>query len=83
VYLKALGVRDCRVRLHDGELARVELPPDEVGRFLEPAARSALSDELKRLGFRFVTIDLAGLQSGSLNGLVSLEVRRKYTGERT
>ncbi len=83
VYLKSLGVRDCRVRLHDGELARVEIPPDELGRFLEPAARSALSDELKRLGFRFVTIDLAGLQSGSLNGLVPLEVRRKYTGGNT
>ena len=79
-YLKGLGVRDCRVRLHADELARVELPAEEIGRFLEPTARLALSGKLKELGFRFVTLDLDGLKSGSLNALVSLEVRRKFTG---
>ncbi len=78
-YLKSLGVRDCRVRYHDGDLARVELPTDEIARFLSADVRGPLTAKLKALGFKFITIDLDGFRSGSLNELVSLEVRRKYT----
>ena len=78
-YLKSLGLRDCRVRYHEGDLARVELPTDEIERFLAADVRDALSARLKGLGFKFVTIDLDGFRSGSLNALVSLEVRRKYS----
>jgi pyridinium-3,5-biscarboxylic acid mononucleotide sulfurtransferase len=77
-YLKSLGLRDCRVRYHEGDLARVELPADEIARFLTGEPREALSMKLKALGFKFVTIDADGLRSGSLNALVSLEVRRRY-----
>ncbi len=78
-YLKSLGLRDCRVRYHEGDLARVELPADEIGRFLSAEAREPLTAKLKALGFKFVTLDLDGFRSGSLNALVSLEVRRKYS----
>jgi uncharacterized protein len=78
-YLKSLGLRDCRVRYHEGDLARVELPADEIGRFLSAEVREPLTAKLKSLGFKFVTIDLDGFRSGSLNALVSLEVRRKYS----
>jgi uncharacterized protein len=81
-YLRGLGLRDCRVRLHEGELARVELPPNELARFVEPAVRDALVRRLKELGFLFVTLDLEGLRSGSLNQLVSLESRRLFERNR-
>ncbi len=77
-YLKSLGVRDCRVRYHEGDLARVELPTDEIERFLAADVRGPLTAKLKALGFKFVTIDLEGFRSGSLNELVSLEVRKRY-----
>jgi uncharacterized protein len=77
-YLKSLGLRDCRVRYHEGDLARVELPTNEIGRFLAADVRAALSAKLKDLGFKFVTIDLEGFRSGSLNELVSLEVRKRF-----
>jgi uncharacterized protein len=77
-YLKSLGLRDCRVRYHEGDLARVELPADELTRFLDVGVREALSAKLRSLGFKFVTIDLDGFRTGSLNALVSLEVRKRF-----
>ncbi len=77
-YLKSLGLRDCRVRYHEGDLARVELPAEEVTRFLDAGVREALSAKLRALGFKFVTIDLDGFRTGSLNALVSLEVRKRF-----
>src|SRR5262249_37564080 len=74
-YLKSLGLRECRVRLHEGELARVEVPLAELPRFTKPAVREGLARRLKELGFRYVTLDLEGFRSGSLNELVSLETR--------
>jgi pyridinium-3,5-biscarboxylic acid mononucleotide sulfurtransferase len=79
-YLRGLGLRDCRVRLHEGELARVEVPAGELARFAEPDVRDGLVRQLKELGFRFVTLDLEGLRSGSLNLLVSLEHQRLFQG---
>jgi uncharacterized protein len=78
-YLHALGYRECRVRLHEGELARVEVPAAELARLLDPAVREGLVQCLKELGFRFVTLDLEGFRSGSLNTLVSLEHKRLFS----
>jgi uncharacterized protein len=77
-YLRSLGYRDCRVRLHEGELARVEVPADGLARLADPAVREALARRLKELGFRYVTLDLEGFRSGSLNELVSLEQKRLF-----
>ena len=61
--LRALGFADCRVR-HHGDVARVELPPAEIGR-----AAGELREQVHRAvvaaGFRFVALDLAGIQSGA------------------
>jgi pyridinium-3,5-biscarboxylic acid mononucleotide sulfurtransferase len=78
-YLHGLGLRECRVRLHEGELARVEVPASELARFAAPEVRDGLVRRLKELGFRFVTLDLEGFRSGSLNTLVNLEVKRLYS----
>jgi uncharacterized protein len=77
-YLKTFGLREFRVRLHEGELARIEVPLAELPRLADPALAQDLVRRLKDLGFRFVTLDLEGFRSGSLNTLVSLDKKRLY-----
>jgi len=63
------------VRFH-GEVARLEVEGSEIARLLEPVTRARVDSELKRLGFRFVTVDLKGFRSGSLNeGLPAASVQ--------
>jgi uncharacterized protein len=65
-FLRALGLRQLRVRDH-GELARIEVPADDVERLAEPAVRAQIVERLKELGFPHVTLDLEGFRSGSMN----------------
>ncbi len=65
-FLKSLGFTNMRVRSH-GDLARIELAPDETGRMADDGLRKAVSDKLKELGFTYVTVDLEGYRMGSLN----------------
>jgi uncharacterized protein len=76
--LKELGYRECRVRLHEGELARIEVPAAKIDLLLDHAVREMLVRRLKELGFRFVTLDLEGFRSGSLNSLVDLEIKHQF-----
>ncbi len=78
-YLKSLGLRDCRVRLHEGELARIEVPAAEVAHLADPGVREGLVHYLKELGFQFVTLDLEGFRSGSLNTLVSVDKKKLFS----
>jgi uncharacterized protein len=64
--LRSHGFRVCRVRHHD-DLARIEIGRDELARALESETASAIVRELKALGYRYVTIDLQGYRTGSLN----------------
>lgn len=64
--LHALGFREVRVRAH-GEIARIELPVDELPRLADPALRAAAVGGVRAAGFRHVTVDLEGFRSGSLN----------------
>jgi len=64
--LKDLGFRQVRVR-HHGEIARIELGCSEMTLALNPKMTEAMSGALKRLGFKFVTLDLEGYRTGSLN----------------
>jgi uncharacterized protein len=77
-YLRKLGLRELRVRLHEGELARLEVPLAELPRLAEPAIRDALVRHLKEAGFKFVTLDLEGFRTGSLNVLVNLETKQLF-----
>jgi uncharacterized protein len=68
--LRGLGFRVCRVRHHD-ELARIEIGRPELPRALEAETSATIVRELKAVGYRYVTIDLQGYRTGSLNeGLV-------------
>jgi uncharacterized protein len=64
--LRRLGFRHLRLRHHDS-LARLEFAPEELSRALAPEMRPLLVEEIKKLGYRFVTIDLEGYRTGSLN----------------
>ncbi len=64
--LRSMGFRVVRVRYH-GEVARLEVGREEMARLLEPQIGELLSREFRKLGFRFVTLDLGGFRSGSLN----------------
>jgi len=77
-YLHTQGLRECRVRYHEGDLARVEVPAGEVARFAAEPLASQLASRLRQLGFRYVTLDLEGFRSGNLNGLIPLELKRRY-----
>ena len=62
--LRALGLRDLRVR-HHGDVARVELLPEDLPRAVAEPLRSAVVAAVRAAGFRFVTVDLSGIQSGA------------------
>ncbi|MFQ5805776.1 MAG: ATP-dependent sacrificial sulfur transferase LarE [Phycisphaerae bacterium] len=65
-FLRELGFRECRVRHHDS-LARVEVPPAEINRFADPQFRAKVDKKLRELGYQYVTLDLRGFRSGSMN----------------
>jgi uncharacterized protein len=79
--LRRSGLRECRVRYHEGDLARVEVPATEIAKLAAEPVRSELAAEFHRLGFKFVTLDLDGFRSGSLNELVPLELKTKFQAE--
>jgi len=67
--LRELGFRQFRVRAH-GELARIELAPEEFERGLDPGLARQIGSRLKEIGFTFVALDLEGYRQGSLNSLL-------------
>jgi uncharacterized protein len=66
--LRALGFAELRVR-HHGEVARIEVPPPMLDAVV--AQREAVVEAVKRAGYRWATLDLAGLQSGGFNQLLA------------
>ena len=65
-YLWALGFSQVRVRHHD-QIARVEVDAEGIQKLLEPSLRAKIVEHLKRLGYAYVTLDLAGYRTGSMN----------------
>jgi len=75
-WLRRRGLRLLRVRYHKGDLARIEVPVEELPRLADPEVRRELVPAFKALGFKFITLDLEGFRSGSLNTLIPLETIR-------
>lgn len=65
-YLFDKGFRQLRVRCH-GNLARIELSPDELDKLFDAAIMRDIDTELKKLGFKYAALDLLGYRTGSLN----------------
>ncbi len=68
--LMDLGFRQLRVRIHD-RIARIELDPSEFDHFMEDKIRLRVHEELKRIGFAYVTLDILGYRTGSMNETLS------------
>ena len=64
--LKQMGFKQVRVRHHDA-IARIEVPPEEMGRFVESGKNEEIVRHLEKIGYQYVTMDLKGYRSGSLN----------------
>jgi pyridinium-3,5-biscarboxylic acid mononucleotide sulfurtransferase len=71
--LRRLGFREFRVR-HHGELARVEIAHPELPRALTMEMLDAITEELRRVGFKYVTLDTSGFRSGSMNAILPAEI---------
>jgi pyridinium-3,5-biscarboxylic acid mononucleotide sulfurtransferase len=77
--VRALGFRQFRVR-HHGEIVRIEVAREELPRALDPAMAAQFAGIFKALGFKFVTLDLEGFRSGSMNALLPAEDLLPRTG---
>jgi uncharacterized protein len=60
------GLRSCRVR-HHGEIARIEVPPQDIEAVADPARRARIVEGVRAAGYRYVTLDLGGYVSGGFN----------------
>jgi len=77
--IRALGFRQFRVR-HHGDIVRIEIARDEMEKALNPAVAAEFTAIFKRLGFKFVTLDLEGFRSGSMNSLLPAADLLRRTG---
>jgi uncharacterized protein len=74
--VRALGFRQFRVR-HHGDIVRIEIAREELERALDPAMAAQFTAIFKTLGFKFVTLDLEGFRSGSMNSLLPADQLRR------
>lgn len=68
------GLRQVRVR-HHGDIARIEVAPEEREKFFSTEFMDYVGSELKAIGFKYVTLDLSGYRTGSMNEVLSKEVK--------
>jgi uncharacterized protein len=74
--LRRAGFREFRVRVHD-EIVRLEIAPAEMTRALNLETTESLAKDFRKLGFKFVTLDLHGYRSGAMNEVLKEEVKSK------
>ena len=77
--IRALGFRQFRVR-HHGDIVRIEIAREEMEKALNPAVAAQFAATFKALGFKFVTLDLEGFRSGSMNSLLPAAELLRRTG---
>ena len=75
-FLRSLGLVEFRVRHHD-TVARIEVHAEDMPKLAGEPNRSRIVEKLKSIGFKYVTVDLEGFRSGSLNVMLSEEEKRK------
>lgn len=74
-----LGFHQLRVRIH-GDVARIELAPEEFGKFMEDSVRLLVYKKFKEYGFAYVALDVMGYRTGSMNETLEADVLKKYSG---
>ena len=65
--LRSLGLKQYRVRVHNNELARIEVLPEDIEFTVREVSRRVITEKYRDLGFKYITIDLMGYRTGSLN----------------
>lgn len=71
-YLLDLGFRQVRVR-HHGDIARIEVSPEERKKFFDLDLMDSVSEKLQKIGFKYITLDLKGYRTGSMNEVLNRE----------
>ncbi|HTS00381.1 MAG TPA: ATP-dependent sacrificial sulfur transferase LarE [Bacteroidota bacterium] len=77
-FLRDRGFRAFRVRFHDATTARIEVAPSDIARMLSDDLRAAVVEHMKALGFTYVTLDLQGYRTGSMNEVLAPGVRERF-----
>jgi len=75
-YLKSLGMETLRVR-HHGPTARIEVPPQDIKKITEESTRKKIVARFKDIGFKYISLDLQGFRSGSLNETLTEQQKQK------
>jgi uncharacterized protein len=75
-YLRSLGFVEFRVRHHD-DIARIEVPSGQIEKIISEKTRHRITEKLKSLGFKYITVDLQGFRSGSLNEALTEQQKQK------
>ncbi len=78
-FLRDHGFRFFRVRFHDSSTARIEIAPPDFSRLIDDAFRTELISHFKELGFIYITLDLQGYRTGSMNEVLPADLKRQYT----
>lgn len=78
-YIRSLGFEQFRVRLQDG-IARIELRPADIQKFIENGIKDKVSEKLHTLGFKYVSLDLDGYRLGSMNEVLNRQERGNNGG---
>ncbi len=71
-FLMDMGIKQVRVR-HHGEIARIEVSPEERVKFFNTKVMDKIGDKFKNIGFTYVTLDILGYRTGSMNEVLSVE----------
>jgi uncharacterized protein len=81
-FMRDLGFRFFRVRHHDDRTARLEIGPQEFDRMFDNALREKIVTHFKTLGFAYVTLDLQGYRTGSMNEVLTEDEKKEYLGNK-
>ena len=76
-YLHTLNFKQCRVR-HHGSIARIEVDEEDLERFSDCTVRERVNKQFKKLGFTYITLDLEGYRSGSMNEPLGADEKKLY-----
>ena len=74
-FLLDMGIRQVRVR-HHGEIARIEVAPDERVQFFDIEVMNRIGEQFKKIGFTYVTLDMLGYRTGSMNEVLTAEEKK-------
>lgn len=78
-FLRDLGFRQFRVRLHDERTARIEVGQQEIKHLMDDDLRTRIVLQMKQLGFTYVMLDLQGYRTGSMNDVLPAELKLQYS----